>query len=627
MTRFSRTLAFFIPAAFALSLNADNASYTNTGGTMTLGSSFEVASSAVASPAGILSINCPITSTGAGTYSIVYNCSGGSLSFASTDGSTTVSAAFTSGALSFSGSGGGRGGNVKYYYQFSGNFSGVITRNGVSEAINGGTNQSVGPLTAQIGSGSAHVNGGSTGLSSAYAPFYFTNGTQILRTSDTLGTDLVAYGASGSGAGQFSQSSGIALDSLGRIYIADSYNYRVVRIDDITGKNWTTLGTYGSGVNQFSLPSAIAIDSTGRIYVADSYNNRVVRFDDMTGKNWVAYGSGGNGTGQFSDPQSIAVDAADHIYIADTSNNRIVKIDDMTGTNWTTLTQSPVIGIYIYLIQNPLAVAVDPLGRIYFGETSTVVGSSITRVDNMTGANWTSINTGNNMTGLSVDGSGTVFSSGATLAVVESFSVSASLSTTFGYTYGIAPIPVPSPVPPAVRVSTKSLTYANQNTHTASVPQTLTLTNFGGSPLALSSIKTSGDFSETSTCGVSLPGGESCTTTVTFSPTVTGVRTGALTISDNSNNAGASQAVSLTGTGTAPVLAAAPSALTFEAQVVKTKSAAQYIILSNTGTGPLSVENVVVTGDFAQSNNCGATVSPGTSCTISVTFTPTATGT
>lgn len=404
---------------------------------MTLGNSFDVTSSTVASPAGTISLNCPITSINSGTYSIIYNCSGGSFSFASSDGSTTVSAAFTKGALTLTASGGGRGGNIKYYYQFSGSFTGIIKRSGVSEAINGGTNQFIGPLRAKVGSGSAPVSSGTTGLSSAYAPFYFTNGTQVLRTDDLLGTNLVAYGASGSGVGQFSQSAGIALDAQGRIYIADTYNYRIVRIDNITGKNWTALGSYGSGVHQFSAPNAIDIDSTGRIYVVDSFSNRIVRFDDMTGKNWIAYGSAGSGTGQFSYPKSIAVDSTGHIYIADTSNNRIVRIDNMTGTNWTALTQSPVINSYIYLIQDPLAVALDPSGRLYIGQNSTSGGGSIIRVDDMTGANWTSTHIGNNVTGLSVDSSGTVFISGASVNIMDASGFFPLASTALGSAYGI----------------------------------------------------------------------------------------------------------------------------------------------------------------------------------------------
>jgi hypothetical protein len=49
--------------------------------------------------------------------------------------------------------------------------------------------------------------------------------------------------------------------------------------------------------------------------------------------------------------------------------------------------------------------------------------------------------------------------------------------------------------------------------------------------------------------------------------------------------------------------------------------------MSNTGTASLSITSISVSGDFAQTNNCSASLAAGTSCTINVTFTPTTTGT
>jgi hypothetical protein len=80
-----------------------------------------------------------------------------------------------------------------------------------------------------------------------------------------------------------------------------------------------------------------------------------------------------------------------------------------------------------------------------------------------------------------------------------------------------------------------------------------------------------------------------------------------------------------------PVVVLSPSSLTFAAQNVGTSSPAQMITLSNTGTAALNISNIGVTGadpgDFTQTNTCPASLAVGTSCTISVTFTPAATGT
>ena len=85
---------------------------------------------------------------------------------------------------------------------------------------------------------------------------------------------------------------------------------------------------------QFNRPFGIAVDSSGRIYVADTANDRVVRMDDMTGRGWVALGTTGRGAGQFEAPRAIFVDSQGRIYVADTLNNRIVSMDDMTGRGW-----------------------------------------------------------------------------------------------------------------------------------------------------------------------------------------------------------------------------------------------------------------------------------------------------
>jgi hypothetical protein len=59
---------------------------------------------------------------------------------------------------------------------------------------------------------------------------------------------------------------------------------------------------------------------------------------------------------------------------------------------------------------------------------------------------------------------------------------------------------------------------------------------------------------------------------------------------------------------------------------VGTTSTAKTVTLSNTGNAPLVIASIATTGDFAQSNNCKATLAAGKSCTISVTFTPTGGG-
>src|SRR5271166_932203 len=77
----------------------------STGGAMTIGTDFVVSGATVANPAGTIAIDCPITSIGNGTYLVTYNCSGGSFSYQSNDGTTTVSASFGKAAAYLSASG------------------------------------------------------------------------------------------------------------------------------------------------------------------------------------------------------------------------------------------------------------------------------------------------------------------------------------------------------------------------------------------------------------------------------------------------------------------------------------------------------------------------------------------
>ncbi len=80
----------------------------------------------------------------------------------------------------------------------------------------------------------------------------------------------------------------------------------------------------------------------------------------------------------------------------------------------------------------------------------------------------------------------------------------------------------------------------------------------------------------------------------------------------------------------APVLALTPSSITFAPQAVGTTSPAQKTRLSNAGIKALNITSIVASGDFAQTNDCPvgpATVAPAGFCTLSVTFTPTASGT
>ena len=195
-----------------------------------------------------------------------------------------------------------------------------------------------------------------------------------------------------------------------------------------------------------------------------------------------------------------------------------------------------------------------------------------------------------------------------------------------------------TPPAPVASIAPGSLAFGNQTINTTSATQTVTLTNTGNAALSIAGITVigtnAGDFAQTNACGSSVAAGANCTITVTFTSTATGARAGTLIVTDNNNGtAGSTQTVSLSGTGTsvpAPVVSLSVLSLAFGNQTVNTNSTAQTVTLTNTGNAALSIAGITVTGtnasDFTQSNTCGSSVAAAANCTISVTFTPVASG-
>jgi F5/8 type C domain-containing protein/ASPM-SPD-2-Hydin domain-containing protein len=82
-----------------------------------------------------------------------------------------------------------------------------------------------------------------------------------------------------------------------------------------------------------------------------------------------------------------------------------------------------------------------------------------------------------------------------------------------------------------------------------------------------------------------------------------------------------------TGSSSGSGLSVSPSSLTFPSQALNTTSSAQTVTVNNTGSTAVSVSQIAASGEFAETSTCGASIAAGASCTVSVTFTPTASGT
>ena len=183
---------------------------------------------------------------------------------------------------------------------------------------------------------------------------------------------------------------------------------------------------------------------------------------------------------------------------------------------------------------------------------------------------------------------------------------------------------------PIVVFNPTTLTFASQLVAVPSSTQAVTLTNNGPGNVVVSSVSITGtnggDFSQTNTCGT-VAQGNTCTITVTFNPTATGSRTASVSITDNAT--GSPQSIPLTGTAVLPTLS--PASMAFGSRLVGSSVLlSQAATLTNPSSVPLSISSITIPGavdpqgftDFTQTNNCGASLAGGNSCTITVTFTP-----
>ena len=177
-----------------------------------------------------------------------------------------------------------------------------------------------------------------------------------------------------------------------------------------------------------------------------------------------------------------------------------------------------------------------------------------------------------------------------------------------------------------IELNPAGLVFPAQSLGSTSQPQIVTLTN-GDAAQTITNIMILGDdpqdFSETNTCGASLSPGTQCTISVTFTPSVAGIRKASVAITDSAP--GSPQVLNLTGSTSTLTLSA--TSLSFGNQQLGVAGTPQSITAKNEGTVPLTFSSIVASGDFSETDNCTkAPLQPTTNCVINVTYAPTTAG-
>jgi len=176
---------------------------------------------------------------------------------------------------------------------------------------------------------------------------------------------------------------GIAVDTFGNVYVADSENHRIRKITPsgiVTTLAGSGNGAYADGIGttaSFYHPARLTVDAYGNVFVGDTDNNRIRKISPsgvvttLAGSGIGAYADGNTTAASFYKPHGVAVDASGNVFVADKNNHRIRKITasgsvtTIAGSGTATFDDGFGSSASFY---NPTGVAVSASGNLYISD-------------------------------------------------------------------------------------------------------------------------------------------------------------------------------------------------------------------------------------------------------------------
>lgn len=155
---------------------------------------------------------------------------------------------------------------------------------------------------------------------------------------------------------------GVAVDAAGNVYFADTYLpdgggrvSRLMKCNPSDPAHPIVLVNY-TDRDHLTWPSGLAVDSAGNVYIADTLDNSIKKWDPSTLELSTLI------SGDLNNPYGVAVDAAGNVYIADTDNNAIKKWNAATPV-------TPVPAVLTSGLNQPWGLAVDAARNVYIADT------------------------------------------------------------------------------------------------------------------------------------------------------------------------------------------------------------------------------------------------------------------